>query len=184
MWTYNAAACKFDEFRNISEDQLQPKVGCGREWLCVMPPKIIFRSSIRSYLVNIITKGRKMTFCAGHLPHAITLLSMPGKTFANRAIPAMHYHCRPRQAGYMPGRSTKNHIATKKHGSSITYKTPTNQLYIVQGRLPGLAIYSGLRQIILRTPSTPSAGQYPLEPLARDGAIISQMQEKVNPDIS
>ena len=45
----------------------------------------------------------------------ITLLSIPGKTFArvviNRAIPAMHHHRRPHQAGFMPGRSTTDHIS-------------------------------------------------------------------------
>ena len=45
----------------------------------------------------------------------ITLLSIPGKTFARffikRAIPAMYHHRTPHQAGFMPGRSTTDHIS-------------------------------------------------------------------------
>ena len=51
--------------------------------------------------------------CSNH--RGITLLSIPGKTFArvviNRAIPARHHHRRPHQAGFMPGRSTTDHIS-------------------------------------------------------------------------
>ena len=57
-------------------------------------------------------KGDALT-CSNH--RGITLLSIPGKTFArvviNRAIPAMHHHRRPHQAGFMPGRSTTDHIS-------------------------------------------------------------------------
>ena len=57
-------------------------------------------------------KGDALT-CSNH--RGITLLSIPGKTFArvviNRAIPAMHHHRRPHQAGIMPGRSTTDHIS-------------------------------------------------------------------------
>ena len=52
-------------------------------------------------------KGDALT-CSNHL--SITLLSIPGKTFArvvsNRAIPAMHHHRRPHETGFMPGRSS------------------------------------------------------------------------------
>ena len=57
-------------------------------------------------------KGDALT-CSNH--RGITLLSIPGKTFArvviNQAIPAMHHHRRPHQAGFMPGRSTTDHIS-------------------------------------------------------------------------
>ena len=57
-------------------------------------------------------KGDALT-CSNH--RGIALLSIPGKTFArvviNRAIPAMHHHRRPHQAGFMPGRSTADHIS-------------------------------------------------------------------------
>ena len=52
-------------------------------------------------------KGDALT-CSYH--RDITLLSIPGKTFAwvviNRAIPVMNHHCRPHQAGFIPRRST------------------------------------------------------------------------------
>ena len=57
-------------------------------------------------------KGDALT-CSNY--RGITLLSIPGKTFAmvviNRAIPAMHHHRRPHQAGIMPERSTTDHIS-------------------------------------------------------------------------
>ena len=57
-------------------------------------------------------KGDALT-CSNH--RGITLLSIPGKTFArvviNRAIPAMHHHRIPHQAGFMPGRPTTDHIS-------------------------------------------------------------------------
>ena len=57
-------------------------------------------------------KGDALT-CS--INRGITLLSIPGKTFArvviNRAIPAMHHHRRPHQAGFMPGLSTTDHIS-------------------------------------------------------------------------
>ena len=57
-------------------------------------------------------KGDALT-CSNH--RGITLLSIPGKTFArvviNRAIHAMHKHRIPHQACFMPGRSTTDHIS-------------------------------------------------------------------------
>ena len=57
-------------------------------------------------------KGDALT-CSNH--RGITLLSIPGKTLArvviNRAIPAMHHHRIPHQTGFMPGRSTTDHIS-------------------------------------------------------------------------
>ena len=54
--------------------------------------------------------------CAQAFMMAVTtLLSIPGKTFArvviDRAIPAMHHHRRLHQAGFMPRRSTTDHIS-------------------------------------------------------------------------
>ena len=58
-------------------------------------------------------KGDALT-CFNH--RGITLLSIPDETFArvviNRAIPAMHHHrASSHQAGFMPGRSTTDHIS-------------------------------------------------------------------------
>ena len=57
-------------------------------------------------------KGDQLV-CSNH--RGITLLSIPGKLFTrillSRAIPALHSHRRPQQAGFMPNRSTTDHIS-------------------------------------------------------------------------
>ena len=57
-------------------------------------------------------KGDQLV-CKNH--RGITLLSIPGKLFARilltRAIPAIRSRRRPQQAGFMPGRSTTDHIS-------------------------------------------------------------------------
>ena len=60
-------------------------------------------------------KGDQLV-CSNH--RGITLLSIPGKLFTRillaRALPAIRSQRRVQQAGFMPGRSTTDHIAAMR----------------------------------------------------------------------
>ena len=57
-----------------------------------------------------------MHVCSNH--RGITLLSIPGKLFSriliDRARPAMYHHRRIHQSGFMPGRSTTDHLSSMR----------------------------------------------------------------------
>uniref|UniRef100_A0A3B3HVR8 ribonuclease H n=1 Tax=Oryzias latipes TaxID=8090 RepID=A0A3B3HVR8_ORYLA len=78
-------------------------------------------------------KGDKLT-CNNH--RGITLLSIPGKLFTrillNRALPAIRSSRRPEQAGFMPNRSTTDHISAVRLLIEKTYEFRKNRhLYMV-----------------------------------------------------
>lgn len=78
-------------------------------WVAEQPPTDWTRGIILPFWKR---KGDKLV-CSNH--RGITLLSIPAKLFTRilltRALPAIRSHRRPQQAGFMPYRSTTDHIS-------------------------------------------------------------------------
>ncbi|KAL1246814.1 hypothetical protein QQF64_034817 [Cirrhinus molitorella] len=79
--------------------------------------------SIVEWLTHIFNQGDRLV-CGNH--RGITLLSIPGKLFTRilltRALPAIRSSRRPQQAGFMPNRSTIDHISAVRLLIEQTYE--------------------------------------------------------------